>query len=512
MTTTEERTKVESSVSAEESQAQRRPDYFIIEDKNHNVYLVPSSWGGEPVQEVESEISELHINYELKELDNRLPKITGDYGANNAEWCYWRDNTAQALCTTITSAIYGDGVTVVSDNQEVVKIINEFNEKVNHENLSIADLIHQSFEDNVMHGLSVWFKRLEEQEDGTQQLAIIKTDPKEIDKIRHPKTGWVKFIQKSYTDQDLPAKLDDFNSDKYDPQYKYSTALQKVHLSSDEVVWFDFFRKPPIRSVTHLIVFKLQIATFMRTAAKKFAGPVPVVKIGTEEFYNQNIDEYQEEINDAAKTLAKWKNFDGVATPWYWDVEVLETATKVMDFTDKLEWIDKQIARALFGSIALFEASGSELATSRTIERVMLRRIDYFRKKYELSLKPLYEEVLLLNDLENQEFSLEWTPLTEEDRAELVNSVINLFNAGILLDKNEARRQLAPVMDLAPIPEPEEPEYTPPPPEEGETDTSTLSKYNPMLKPPTQQEEEEAYTDGNTMPNKEKTKNAWLTH
>ncbi len=492
-------TKIESTV-----ELQKTPQgtyYFIGKDKG--VYLMPSSWGGDPVQEEEYEISELMISYELKELERRLPTITGDYGANNAEWCYWRDNTSQALCTTITSAIYGGGLKIISDNEEVVKVINEFNEQINDEQFSIADLIHLSVEDNIMHGLSVWFKKLNDNDDGTKQLVIIKTDPKEIQKVRHPKNGWVKFIQKSYVDSDLPTNINTFNSDKYDPTHKYTTSLQDVHLSSDEVVWFDFFRKPPIRSVIHLIVFKLQISTFMRTASKKYAGPVPIVKIGTEEFYNTNIEQYQAEIDAAAKTIAKWKNFDGLATPWYWSVDVLETASKVMDFTTKLEWVDKQIARALFGSIALFEASGSELATSKTIERVMLRRIDYFRNKFELSLKPLYDEVLLLNDLEGNEFTIEWTPLTEEDKTDLINAIINLYNAGILLDRNEARKQLTPVMELPPILEPEEPELPEFPPEEKE-EPPLLSPYHKVSTP------EEVDQNSEPMQDQKETENAWL--
>lgn len=186
--------------------------------------------GTEPVQEVEDKaLTALNVDRELKELQRRLPKIDDDRGKENAEWCYWRDNTSQALTTTITSAIYGDGIKIISDNEKVIEVLTEFNKKINEENLSIADLIHQSFEDNIMQGISVWFKRTtkkketlgskiknklkgKKKQEAIETINVIKTDPKEIKKVRQATEGWVKFIQHTFREKQPPT-LELFNSD-----------------------------------------------------------------------------------------------------------------------------------------------------------------------------------------------------------------------------------------------------------------------------------------------------------
>jgi hypothetical protein len=140
------------------------------------------------------------------------------------------------------------------------------------------------------------------------------------------------------------------------------------------------------------------------------------------------------QVTDA---LLKFRVFGVLTLPPGWKVEVVGLAQHIFNYETLLTYIHKLQMLAFLGSMALFEASGTELATSRTIESVWGNTPDYWRRVLKTTLdrrvNPMY---LKLHGKEGVEVEIDFNSEKEWTAQEAAQ----LVAAGIIT-KEEARQE-----------------------------------------------------------------------
>ena len=92
---------------------------------------------------------------------------------------------------------------------------------------------------------------------------------------------------------------------------------------------------------------------------------------------------YQKHITDFADMLVKYRQFGTFSLAGDQELKVEFPGRGAMDYVRALDYLDREIAGCLLASTALFEAKGTELATSRTIKNVWDLAVDGTRRRLE---------------------------------------------------------------------------------------------------------------------------------
>jgi len=84
--------------------------------------------------------------------------------------------------------------------------------------------------------------------------------------------------------------------------------------------------------------------------------------------------------------LVKYRQFGTFSLSADQDLQVKFPGRGLIDYPRILQFLKTEIVQSLLGSLALFEARGVELATSRTIKSVWNEAVDDWRRLFEDSL------------------------------------------------------------------------------------------------------------------------------
>lgn len=413
------------------------------------------------------------VDEDLKRLESLMIKNT----PKNREKAFWNDSIATSFTAITGSVIVGDGPRVRCKNEKALEVIKEWNRSINVKRQTVEDWIEDTWFDLIVHGNFYWRTALLPKY--YQNADLQRLDPKSIEIREDPVYGWRKFIQhldkykhyktkKSfYRNAGAEDKIGlgnhvkkqvyawNYNPDKKNygvgPQtFENSFLPNEVHIPDEPhaIVFGSFFRKPPIATALHYIVYKKWITWFMRKYSQKYWAPFILAMIGDPKSNTFPTDPHkmQTAITKVSNTLKQMTNFGYLAVPGDVQVKSLETGTakSAEIYPMYIRELDKQIMYAIFGSMGQREASGNELATSRILETGWLRFVKGIRRKYELVLTNFYANALLpyhnISGMKQTDIEIDWSPLRFESSEELMRSIESGFKIGLWKDKNEMRK------------------------------------------------------------------------
>ena len=405
--------------------------------------------------------------YELdKDLKN-LKKVMIKINDVNLEEAFWNDSIATSFTDITAHVIIGDGLRIrLEKNEKGLEIIEAWNRNINVKRQTVEDWIRDTWFDSIIHKHFMW--RVDDESPEYDNVDIQRLDPKSIEIREDPIMGYRKFIQhvgnfkyyrtkKSFyrnagKDNEHDWEKWDTKSVNYGNQFKEyaNTFANKIHIPDElhNIIYGDFFDKPPIANAMHYIVYKRWILWFMRKYSQKHWAPFVIIKIGDPRTstYPTSPQEMQKAIDNASLFIKQITSFGGAAVPGDYTFETLEKQTGKSSeiYVTYIRELDKQIMYTIFGSMGQRDAAGSELATGRILEKGWLRFIAGLRRHYELLLTNFYSTVLLpyhgINDVLPTDIDIEWSNLIFEETYNLMRSIEVGVNASIFKDINEARK------------------------------------------------------------------------
>lgn len=387
------------------------------------------------------------LDPDLKKLRHVMVRNTQD----NREYCFWSDSISQSFAYITAATILGSGLRITCKNQKALDIINGWNREININRKGIEDWVTSTWIDEIVHGHSYW--RIELTREHPYGVDIQRLDPKTITKKKDPKYGWVKFIQqvadyKSYRSKaSFYARAGLYNDLDQIGTYSWRTRAIHIQDEPDVLLRTGFFIQPPIASALHYITYKRYILYFMRKFSQKFWTPFILFLVGDPRtnYYPENPEDMQEQIDDVAEVVPKIVNFGGLVLPGNVRTEELgKNTARASDFYVRvLEALDKQIMWAMYGSMGLRDSSGNELSTQRGVMEGWYQFIQGIRRKYKVALENFYVRCLLpANNVKIQLADLDvgFPPLKVEASEEYMRAVQLGRATGMFKDRNELRK------------------------------------------------------------------------
>jgi len=387
----------------------------------------------------------------LKQLRHVMIKDT----ANNREYGFWNDSISQSM-TEITSAVLiGNGIKFHSKNTKALKLIEDFNSEINVQGRTIEDYMRSVWFDEIIHANSFWRIAIDRKK-YKFGIDIQRIDPKTITKKRDPKEGWTALIQTVPDYKSYRTKLQFYKNVVKDDYIELSLFRNKDIMIPDEptaLLRTSFFIRAPIAAALHFIAHKRWTIHFMRKFAQKHWAPFLIALVGDPKtnFYPDTPEKMEEEMELVAKYLPKITNWGGIALPGNTKVEVLDTSSAKSStiYKDAIELLDKQIMYTIFASMAMRDASGSELSTQRGILQGYYTFLEGIRRKYARTLIKFYVKCLLpINGIEGvteKDIKAEFSTLTKTGYLEISQAIERLNIAGVFKDDNEVRKAASTV-------------------------------------------------------------------
>jgi len=392
------------------------------------------------------DISEMSLDPELRKLKYVMASPSNK---NNREYCFWISSTAQAFSYITASIIIGDGLRIRCENKRAKEIIENFNQEINVNGETIEEYITSTWIDELNHARSTW--RIAESKYLDSIIDIQRVDPKTLKKVKDAKEGWTGYVQTVGDYQSYRTKKQFYRnlSKQYRERVMYPPTVKDVEIPDepDVLLRTSFFIEPPIASAIQYIIYKKIILYFMRKYSQKLWTPFLLFLIGDPKtpHYPDSPHEMQQAINDMAEIIPEIVSFGGASIPG--NVIPIEigkgSAKESLSFIEYMNFLDKQIITAIFGSKSLMESSGVELATSRTHMEILQFFIKGIRRKYSNRLVRFYTKALLPAhgiELKARELFVEFPPLKVEGSKELMEAIQIAVNIGMLKDRKELRK------------------------------------------------------------------------
>lgn len=426
-----------------------------------------------------------------------LQQITIPDTPVNREFLFKKSDTAQVIARMVTMTIVGDGIEAHSDNPEINDALNEFflNLRGPLDDYNISDLVYDVIRDGINHGYHVSailqneYIPLEDAYDldiddadlaadhlvtddpKPKALQIHRLDARTVQKATHPTTGAKKFVQEVLGPAEIPSNKK-FMSMDYNPTMKTpygmttdfdNSRIYRVNLKPKKVFYVDLFREPPIAPVLDMIAHRTWLLWAQKKVGLKYAAPVPVVRVGTPEDYTEDLNTRLSELQAVSDYLSDLRFGDGIALDYNMEwVGAAQAGNNVgFEFVKVIDSLDKRIALAIGSSMALFEASGAELATSRTIQDTFLRWISGVRTKLDRAITILCYKYLKARAIpfKRNDFELKFSPLRERMMGEVVNAIRAMWDSGLITDIEEGRAMGQGIFDLEHLDETENKTY-----------------------------------------------------
>lgn len=381
----------------------------------------------------------------------KLQLIMMDRAPQNIRWVFNHETACATGCFMLSQAIKGSsGLTIKTKNNKIHDYLIEYHNKIN-----ISKIIEKAMKDNLCFADSVWWKDYD-----TEQGIII---PRNIDyltltPISNKFTGAKKWVQVTYVDQNLPEN----NGAKwksYEPYVDYfhlsqfmqespKDRLVKRHIFQEDVLNFNFFSSPPMLGVVDICLWKKWMQYDAQLGGKKYAMPTLDATVTLPEGINISDEETRNLMDQISADLNRMMNFGVLSHPDSVKVQPLATANNTFDFTHYLEYAEKQIHKGILVPANLLEATGTELATSRTTKDMFVIGIR--------SLRTMFADIIKQLDLEQLEFAgikAKWSDFellfsVDDTQQQLTQNeefmaIMQLFDRGIMKDENEVRNYVA---------------------------------------------------------------------
>lgn len=395
----------------------------------------------------ETDIGRWVTDADMRKLERAMIKDTYVH----RHQCYWKESVAFSLGYLTISVILGEGLGITLENEKARDIINDWNDEINVRHETIEDLIADIWIDNLIDAQYLGRVFIDE-EDEDHKVDLQRVSMATIKIQTHPTRGWRRFIQRA----NLPKKhMDKSKFYRSDPMDLLSQEYVETIIPDEPecCLYFSFFKHPPVSTVLNLLVYKRWITWFMRKFAEKYWAPFLIGYVGDPKngYMPTNKKDIEDSLRFTADALKRVRDFGVGSFLATTQIDTLDTKTaKNSDvYVNYLEYINKEIALGLFGSMALREASGREKATSDIVQQGYLRFIRGKRESIALKLRKFYAKVLLpaygINDVKATDIKIDWPPLTLENILDVLRSVEIAAKVGALRDAREIRKILTPI-------------------------------------------------------------------
>ena len=414
---------------------------------------------------------DLTLDSDLQNLEKVMIKPT----YRNLEEAFWNDSVAVSFTDITSAVVIGDGLRIRCEDKKALDVIKSWNRRINVKRQTIEDWMRDTWFDAIVYGKFFW--RVDNRTQDYEDVDIQRLDPKSIEIREDPVMGYRIFIQhvgdftyhrtkKSfYRNAGREYDLRWYSGVVYDEPGKvtygdknvrtYNTSEQQIRIPDEpwNIVYGNFFKKPPIANALHYIVYKRWILWFMRKYSQKHWAPFVIMKVGDPKTNTYPVEKHkmQAALDNGQAFIRQITNFGGVAVPGEIDFQTLETQTARSSeiYVLYVRELDKQIMYTIFGSMGQREASGSELATARELQEGWLRFVKAIRRWYELLLTNFYAYCLLpyhnMFGFEPQDIELDYSPLRFESTQELMSSIKIGAEVGLWKDVNEMRKAAQPI-------------------------------------------------------------------
>lgn len=380
----------------------------------------------------------------------RLQMIMLLRSPQNMRWCFNHDNSCKTSAFVLSQAIIGaTGLTVKTEEDELKEILDDYHAAINHE-----WIIQKSLEDNHCFADSVWWLDYNDE----KQLVIPKwVDYVTLKRITNPHTGGVKWIQVVWIDSKAP-KTDGPKWKAYEPFMDYlnmaprmqepiADTVRKTDIMEDDVLNFQFFTSPPMVTIAEIVLWKKWMQFDSKLGGQKYATPIIDAALETPENYDVSTEESSRTMEKIADDLNRLMNFGVLAHSDKIKLQSINQQGQVFQFVQYLEYADKMIHKAILVPANLLEATGSELATSRTTKDMFMIIINAFRHRYIKKFHALDMKYLefIGRKTKKKDFSLIFSEDDAQQAMTQNDEFINLtamWDRGLLKDPNEFRHYI----------------------------------------------------------------------
>jgi len=338
----------------------------------------------------------------------------------NLLWCWENEGMIQKVAKLLHETVAGGGYEFVDRKGKELPEgdLRESFEEV-YDVFPMGDFLEVSTENLTIFGNQLWVPRFEV--DG-EFRGLDPIDWTKVKVYRHPVTGFLMFVLEVTipVDRDIvefspmqtregktvSAKItktisyDDWKG--LDPQLMEAKTYGQIQaffsLFPDETLFLKIGHrgfpvgKSPMAPIVTSIVRKRLLEFYMGRGAEVWGSPILVGKTGVgipaESLVSlmrrpEDWSNYQKRITDFADMLVKYRQFGTFSLAGDQELKVEFPGRGAMDYVRALDYLDKEIAGCLLASTALFEAKGTELATSRTIKNVWDLAVDGTRRRFE---------------------------------------------------------------------------------------------------------------------------------
>jgi len=218
--------------------------------------------------------------------------------------------------------------------------------------------------------------------------------------------GYSVFVQRTQFPQQIRSRSE-FNSDRSFWLDVESMKTRETMLTDRTIIVpnipqlvmdFDLFKKPPVGYAMHVMHYKRWILDFMYKTANQYWNPFKVGYVGDPKsgWMPETPKKFKKEIHKLLMALLKYRSGSAMALPGYARVELLESKkTKADEFGTFIDVLNNEIMMYLMGSMGLRVATGTELASGRTISDTWLRFLEGKRRKTSVPFKLFWSKSLL---------------------------------------------------------------------------------------------------------------------
>lgn len=379
---------------------------------------------------------------EYQDLDNDLLKIIQasiEDNAYNNQACFWIDSLCQSFAYIIIYTIIGDKIFVdVKDNDEAGEKIRKWNNKTNILGDTVEDIIIDAFIDNINHAQSMWriAKKIPQFE---EQLVDVQRIPMEsLEEIRDPIYGWRKWKQiqdaqtsyKTYKDflKENVMKLRDVPNEVIIPDHP------------GVIMRFSFFRRPPMASVSHFIVYKRWIYWFLRKYAEKMWAPTRMAFVGDPRtnFYPSNPFQMKAELTTVNNILVKLRNFSTATFPGHTRVETSDPGSHGDIYLKYIDKLNEEIMFGLYGSMGVRSATQTFKANN-TADQSVVNVMRGIRREIEIGLSNFYV-TNIVPEADKDDIVFTWPTLRTVNAVEISKAIEVLSTFGVFKDARERRK------------------------------------------------------------------------
>jgi len=375
---------------------------------------------------------------------------------------YYRDPVPFSFSNIEAYTIHGNGMKPIVDDtaqrKKALEVVESFFSEMNAGRQTIDDAFTRSTIDNNLYATSVW--RILYTSDSQVGIDLSRLDPLTFEKHTDDKKGTECYVQKPFKIDGTYASENAFYNAMKDSSSLLGTSGPLnmngnivIPNKPEYVVEFEFYEHPPVSTILDGLLYKQWILWYMKMYSDRYWSPFKVGYVGDPKtIFPDDPVMMAKQRDDLLSSLLHMRNFGAMATAGYNRVEEMgkNSAASSEVYPGFVNLIDKQTMYALSGSMGQRDASGNELAVSRTIEQGWLRHNMGLRTRFSRALTDFYVNRLLPANgikLSRQQLHLSFSPMETPKLVDLMTAIEKGMKSSVFKDVNEPRALLHEIWD-----------------------------------------------------------------